>query len=145
MTGGPSCAAGLELNGAAAPGEARSAVTAPLCVNPLCRKPLRKRSDRPSFAHVGGMCMGCHHRGERAGWAQTWPAPPMTLAEVTSLGGRVTAARNKQAKHARLMEFARLRARRVPLAAAARRVGVSLDTGRRYEAELRGGAEELAA
>lgn len=119
-------------------------MTAPLCVNPRCRKPLRKRTDRPGWAHIEGYCVPCGCRWNYAGRPSSGVPDAMARDQYASLGGQANAARRQEKHIARLLAFARLRARGVPVEAAARRVGVAPSTARGYEAELKRSARAAA-
>ena len=108
---------------------------APRCVNPECRKVRKQRPGQPGFEGGCGFCRTCYDRWRDAGRPDDGVPAPMSHAERCA----VTAEVHRQARAARLEDFAELRGQGLSISAAARRVGVVYLTGTRYEAELRKG------
>ena len=113
----------------------------PLCVNPACRKPRRERKDSPgNFTGAHGWCEPCAKRWYAAGRPEDGPPAPMSHAERCALAN----AARKAAVAARAGEYARLRNARNTPAQAARRLGLTADTGQEYEAAYQIAAMEAA-
>ena len=112
--------------GAGKAGSART-LSAPRCINPECRAIRKHRQG------ARGYCRRCYGRWRDADFPASGPPAPMTHAERAALAN---ADRSRELT-ARITEYAEYRSRGYSREMAARWVGVSADTGYRYEVRLR--------
>jgi hypothetical protein len=97
-----------------------------------CRAQLTRRPDG-GYGGALGYCRSCYDRWWAAGKPPGGPPPPVPLSDR----GAAVRAQATADREARIAEYGRLRDRRVPVAVAARRVGVSVETAYVYGAVLR--------
>lgn len=102
----------------------------PRCRN--CRAVRRKRASGEGFEGACDYCRACYDRWRKAGRPVTGPPDPRPC------GDRAAAANAKRLaeRAGRVEDFADLRSWGESIAEAAERVGVSLETAGKYEAEI---------
>jgi hypothetical protein len=114
----------------------------PRCRNPKCRKVRKPRRRWGGYEGARGWCITCYDRARIAGFPPEGVPDPMTRAECAAASN----AERQRERDERMAEYAAYLRGGCSRERAARYVGVSADTGYRYERLLRSQeAESLAA
>ena len=105
----------------------------PRCRNPKCGAVRQRRSSGEGIEGACGYCRACYDRWRKAGRPISGPPDPRPC------GDRAAAANAKRLEEraARVEDFAELRSAGHSVAEASALIGVSLETGGKYETGLR--------